>query len=57
MIFLCSNCTIPLTKDDLSLCEEVPIGKLYCTDCLDNQIKKYEEKMIDDLVRLQCKEF
>ena len=54
MIFLCSNCTIALTKEDLSLCEQVPIGKLYCTDCLDGQIKKYEDKMIDDLVSLQC---
>jgi hypothetical protein len=54
MIFLCSECAIKLTKEDLNACEEVPIGKLYCTDCLDNQIKKFEDKMIDDLVRLQC---
>jgi hypothetical protein len=54
MIFLCSNCAIELTQEDLSLCEQVPIGKLYCTDCLDGQIKKYEDKMIDDLVSLQC---
>ena len=54
MIYLCSDCSIELTPDDLILCEQVPIGKLYCSDCLDHQIKKHENKLIDELVRLEC---
>ena len=40
MKYLCSNCLIILSKDDLRLSEEFAIGKLYCWDCLKNTIGK-----------------
>ena len=36
-MYICSNCNIELTKDDLDACEVVSIGKLYCEDCLLNK--------------------
>jgi len=35
-MYICSNCNIELTNDDLEACEIVAIGKLYCQDCLLN---------------------
>tara|TARA_B100000315_G_scaffold157952_1_gene146599 strand:- start:472 stop:690 length:219 start_codon:yes stop_codon:yes gene_type:complete len=40
MKYLCSNCSIILSKDDLRLSEEFAIGKLYCWDCLKKNIGK-----------------
>ena len=35
-MYICSNCNIELTNDDLKACEIVAVGKLYCQDCLLN---------------------
>lgn len=35
-MYICSNCNIELTKEDLEACELVSVGKLYCQDCLLN---------------------
>jgi hypothetical protein len=35
-MYICSNCNIELTNDDLKACEIVSVGKLYCQDCLLN---------------------
>ena len=35
-MYICSNCNIVLTNDDLEACEIVSVGKLYCQDCLLN---------------------
>tara|TARA_Y100000294_G_scaffold52593_1_gene49570 strand:+ start:783 stop:953 length:171 start_codon:yes stop_codon:yes gene_type:complete len=40
MKYLCSKCSIVLSKDDLKLSEEFAIGKLYCWDCLKKNIGK-----------------
>ena len=54
MKFLCSSCSIELTKGDLLLCEQTPIGKLYCSDCLDKEIEKIEQDLINKIVRSEC---
>jgi hypothetical protein len=54
MKFLCSSCSIELTKGDLLLCEQTPIGKLYCSDCLDKKIEKIEQDLINKMVRSEC---
>ena len=35
-MYICSNCNIELSKEDLEACELVAVGKLYCQDCLLN---------------------
>ena len=54
MKFLCSSCSIELTKNDLLLSEQTPIGKLYCSDCLDKEIEKIEQDLINKIVRSEC---
>ena len=44
-MYICSNCNIELTKDDLDACEVVSIGKLYCEDCL---LNKEREIFVDE---------
>ena len=56
MKFLCSSCSIELTKNDLLLSEQTPIGKLYCSDCLDKEIGKIEQDLINKIVRSECSE-
>ena len=56
MKYICSECVIELTPDDLNLCEQIPLGKLLCSDCLGVKLNALQEKMIEDLVKLQCEE-
>ena len=66
MNYLCSNCDIALSQDDLDSCEIVSVGKLYCEDCLINVCRdlfidhkgllthtwdRYEKFVIDRLVK------
>ena len=44
-MYICSNCNIELTEDDLEACEIVSIGKLYCQDCL---LNKEREIFVDN---------
>ncbi len=44
-MYICSNCNIELTEDDLNACEVVAIGKLYCEDCL---LNKEREIFVDE---------
>ena len=32
--FLCANCSISLNTDDIECCNNLSLGKLFCSECL-----------------------
>jgi len=53
MNFLCSECSIELSKDEIELNTKFPIGKLYCEFCQN----KYERILIQKLKEAELKDF
>ena len=38
--FLCANCSISLNTDDIECCNNLSLGKLFCSECLFNTFNK-----------------
>jgi hypothetical protein len=38
--FLCANCSISLNSDDIECCNNLSLGKLFCSECLFNAFNK-----------------
>jgi len=53
MNFLCSECSIELSKDEIELNTKFPIGKLYCEFCQ----SKHERILIQKLLDAELKDF
>ena len=56
MDYLCSECSIGLSKFEIQLNKLYPIGKLYCEFCQSKHereiITKMEQSEIEEIVRL-----
>ena len=49
MDYLCSECSIQLSKFEIELNELYPVGKLYCEFCQ----SKWQRKLIDKMVEVE----
>jgi len=50
MDYLCSECSIQLSKFEIELNELYPVGKLYCEFCQ----SKYERKIITEIAETEA---
>ena len=48
MEFLCSECSIQLSKFEIKLNELYPVGKLYCEFCQSKHERKIIKKLEED---------
>ena len=48
MEYLCSECSIQLSKFEIELNELYPVGKLYCEFCQSKHERKIIKKMAED---------
>ena len=48
MEFLCSECSIQLSKFEIDLNEQFPMGKLHCSFCQSKKEREIIKKMAED---------
>ena len=49
MDYLCSECSIQLSKFEIELNTQYPIGKLYCEFCQSKKERKIIKKLAEDV--------
>ena len=57
MKYLCSNCSVVLSKEDLKQCEVYALGKLYCFNCLSKQVSKFNTFSDYKVLKMNDEEF
>ena len=48
-IFLCANCSMSLNSNDIECCNNLSLGKLFCSECLFNKFSKMSGFRIEEL--------
>ena len=51
MEYLCSECSIQLSKFEIQLNREFPIGKLYCEFCQSKHEREIIKKLAEDFAK------
>ena len=47
--FLCAECSISLNRDDIECCNNISLGKLFCSECLFNKFSKLTGFTVEEL--------